>query len=145
MSGTEVDRMLAAAAYGSPTTISDQKKLAVAAAADAKKSTLGGLPSLSPEQMYASVVGAATGKGAASATPEEQAVRTMDGIDLLRTYGDNANTAGLIKQRSAARQNYAQDATVTRDWDQTAADTVSGVGLVRSMDWRALVRWLPVW
>ena len=109
--------------------ISLQKQQAVAQAAGAKKQAHGGAPTFSVDQLYTTIVGAQNNSGTASASQEELDARYMTPMGLWDKYGYNDGTNALIGNQAEARQRIAGDRTIQRDWNQAAADAVSGVGL----------------
>lgn len=110
-----------------PLTLSAVKQAQVAEASANKIANMGG--AVPPaQQMYAPLVGAKTGAGAASADPMETDIRNMDTSELERKYGYGA-AAQMIANRATANNSIFADQTQQRDWSQTAADLVSGVGL----------------
>lgn len=118
-----INQMLNAAAPG----VGQQKQQAVAAVSTAKMHALGGAPKLTPEQAYLASVGGSSSAGMSSASPDEVMYRTTDPIDWLLQNGMSADTQAAIAQKAAAGQAVYQDRLAERNWNQTAADTVSGV------------------
>ena len=129
MNNSILDQMLMKAAAPTPTSVGEQKQAAVAAAADTKKQAMGAMPNFTAEQLYPMMVGAQTGAGDASAEQAELDARYMAPMDLWAKYGNNDATNALIGNRAEAQQRLSSDQSIQRDWNQTAADTVSGVGL----------------
>ena len=114
----QIEQMLANASAPVTPGTGQQKQQTVANVAAQKKAALGGF------DPYAATVGAQEGTGYASATQQERDFRDMSTTDLWRNYGDAA-----VFQRAGANSGVAADQQAQRDWNQTAADTVSGVGL----------------
>jgi len=110
-----------------PQSLSAVKQAQVAATSANKVAALGG-PVPTAQEMYAPLVGAQTGAGATSAAPVETDIRNMATSDLERKYGYGA-AAQMIANRATANNSIFADQTQQRDWSQTAADLVSGVGL----------------
>lgn len=110
-----------------PQTLGALKQAKVAATSANKVAALGG-PVPTAQEMYAPLVGAQTGAGATSAAPVETDIRNMDTSELERKYGYGA-AAQIIANRATANNSIFADQTQQRDWSQTAADLVSGVGL----------------
>ena len=129
MNNTFLDQMLMKASAPTPTSVGAQKQAAVASAADAKKQALGGAPGFTADQLYPVMAGAKTGAGDASATQAELDARYMAPMALWDKYGYNDATNALIGNRAEAQQRLAGDQSIQRDWNQTAADAVSSVGL----------------
>lgn len=129
MNNSILDQMLMKAAAPTPTSVGEQKQAAVAAAADTKKQAMGAVPNFTAEQLYPMMVGAQTGAGDTSAGQAELDARYMAPMDLWAKYGYNDATNALIGNRAEALQRLSSDQSIQRDWNQTAADTVSGIGL----------------
>lgn len=110
-----------------PPTLSAVKQAQVAEVSASKIANMGGAVPTA-QQMYAPLVGAQSGAGAASADPMETDIRNMGTSDLERKYGYGA-AARMIANRATANNSIFADQTQSRDWSQTAADLVSGVGL----------------
>lgn len=122
-----VTRLLAEAAQPKTPSVLEQKQQSVAATAAQKQATMGGVP-MSPAQLYAPVAAQRNGdSGTASANPMETDMRNLSAFELNTKYGDAAQQ--MINNRNAASNRTTVDAAVTRNWDQTAADTVSGIGM----------------
>lgn len=129
MNNTILDQMLMKASAPTPTSVGAQKQAAVASAAEAKKQALGEAPNFTAEQLYPMMVGAQTGAGDASAKQAELDARYMAPMALWEKYGYNDQTSRLIGNRAEAQQRLTGDQSIQRNWNQTAADAVSGVGL----------------
>jgi hypothetical protein len=110
-----------------PPTLSVIKQAQVAQVSANKIANMGGAVPTA-QQMYAPLVGVETGAGAASADPMETDIRTMGTSDLERKYG-YGTAAQMIANRATANNSIFADQTQQRDWNQTAADLISGVGL----------------
>lgn len=122
-----LNELMANAANQAPSLV-DSKKESVLAASNEKKIALGGATPQTPAQLYAPMVGAATGKGVATASDQEYDSRYLTPGQLETKYGNNA-AADMINAAANAQQRVFSDQTQVRDFEQTAADTVSGVGL----------------
>lgn len=129
MNNTFLDQMLMKASAPTPTSVGAQKQAAVASAAEAKKQALGDAPNFTAEQLYPMMAGAQTGAGDASASQAELDARYMAPMALWEKYGYNDQTNRLIGNRAEAQQRLTGDQSIQRNWNQTAADAVSGVGL----------------
>ena len=110
-----------------PQTLGALKQAQVTATSANKVAALSG-PVPTAQEMYAPLVGAQTGAGATSAAPVESDIRNMGTSELERKYGYGA-AAQMIANRATANNSIFADQTQQRDWSQTAADLVSGVGL----------------
>lgn len=106
----------------------EAKKQSLAGVAQEKKTALSPLVPQTPAQLYAPMVGAATGKGVESASEQEYDTRYMTPGQLETKYGHTA-ASDLINAKATAQQRVFSDQTQVRDFEQAAADTVSGVGL----------------
>ena len=126
MSNELLDQLLANA---SKPSVGQQKQQSVMDAATAKKQQLGGMPSFTQDQMYSAVAGSTTGAGDASATQAELDARYLTPMQMWDKYGYSDATNKVLGQRAQATQQFNADQSIQRDWNQTAADTVSGVGL----------------
>ena len=124
-----LNSLLAQAAAHNTPDVTSLKQDAAAQAAARKRVELGGTkPAPTADEMYPAIAGVRTDAGASSAGELETDLRTMMPWDLSAKYG--AETAsGLINSRAAADQKVFIDRTAFRDWEGTAADTVSGIGL----------------
>lgn len=129
MNNSILDQLLMKAAAPSPSSVGAQKQATVAETADAKKQALGGALNFTADQMYPVMAGAQSGAGDASATQAELDARYMAPMALWEKYGYNDQTNALIGKRAEAQQRLTGDQSIQRDWNQTAADAISGVGL----------------
>lgn len=117
--------LLEKASTGIVGTVGQQKQAQVAQASEAKKASLGGV---TPQTLYAPSVGASSNSGVMSAPEQEYDSRYLTPTQMDQKYGqDAANNAILAK--SAADQQVLNDKLAQRTLEQTAADTVSGVGM----------------
>ena len=126
MSNELLDQLLANA---SKPSVGQQKQQSVMGTAAAKKQQLGGMPSFTQDQMYSAVAGSTTGAGDASATQAELDARYLTPMQMWDKYGYNDASNKALGQRAQATQQFNADQSIQRNWNQTAADTVSGVGL----------------
>lgn len=126
MSNELLDQLLANA---SKPSVGQQKQQSVMDTATAKKQQLGGMPSFTQDQMYSAVAGSTTGAGDASATQAELDARYLTPMQMWDKYGYNDASNKALGQRAQATQQFNADQSIQRDWNQTAADTVSSVGL----------------
>ena len=126
MSNDLLDQLLANA---SKPSVGQQKQQSVMDTATAKKQQLGGMPSFTQDQMYSAVAGSTTGAGDASATQAELDARYLTPMQTWDKYGYNDASNKALGQRAQATQQFNADQSIQRNLNQTAADTVSGVGL----------------
>lgn len=109
-------------------TQNKQNNIMAAAAAKQKALT----PStLSPQQYFENAVGAATGKGAESATPLELDLRFLSPLEVRQKYGEQAGEliAGQARgQRDLTQANTRGQRTATELWDDFNVNVAGGLG-----------------
>lgn len=109
-----------------PASVIDAKKASVTAAAEQKKSAMGGtLPSF--DQAYQTSVGGSTGQGLNTMSEVEQDIRTLRPIQLRAKYGDR-QAAALMGQANLANQEVLLDNSASRSDGQVLRDTAVDIG-----------------
>lgn len=110
--------------YLATSPVLDAKKTDLIVASDAKKASLGGMPSSS--DLFSIGAGIYTGKGIDSAGEMEADLRNLSGPELMQKYG--ASAADLNAARVQGMNNYRQAAGSQRTNQEFYTDNLTSIG-----------------